>query len=145
MTIPTFIPARRPIIGESVAVTARTISPSFGDGYSQTTIDGLNALSRKATLRWQGLSIAQKDNIQDQFEVFSGTSFAYQLPIENVVRIWRCISWTVNDTDGVVFTIDATFDQAFDIDDIGGGVTGTFTFDSETVTFDDGVITMDSP
>lgn len=152
MAIPTFDPVKRPLIGEALTTTARTLSAQFGDGYSQVTIDGLNALGRKAVLRWNGLSMAQKDIITEQLEILSGTSFAYQLPIEDVVRIWRCGEWTVNDNDAVKLGIDATFTQVFDLGEIGppvidtgggGGGGGAPTFDSDEDTMDSDEDTMD--
>lgn len=115
MAIPTFAPVKSPILGADLGSTARVIEPSFGDGYSQVTIDGLNALSKKASLRWAGLTEAQKNVIEGQFITFSGTTFIYQLPSDASPLKWRCKDWTVNDTDGVLFQMTATFQQVFDL------------------------------
>lgn len=115
MTLPTFVPGKNPIIGGQRDVNYRTLEANMGDGYSQVTVDGLNAAKASHNLEWNDLTITQMQTIMNQFDAYSGTSFLWQHPWDSVPKVWRCKKPQLNDGDGVRFAIVATFEQAFDL------------------------------
>ncbi len=115
MTIPTFTPGKSPVIGNQVDTNYRTLDANFGDGYSQATIDGLNAAIDSYTISWSALTLAQKNTIKSQLDGYNGTSFQYQMPWDSSPKVYRCKKVTVSDANGISFTLSATFTQAFDL------------------------------
>lgn len=115
MAIPTFTPAKTPIIGTSTDNAYRVLEAGFGDGYSQVTIDGLNATAKNPTIQWAGLTLSQAQSIQAQFDTFAGTTFAYQVPGDTQARFYRCKGTKWDDSDGVTIAISAPLMQAYDL------------------------------
>lgn len=116
MSAPTFTPIKTPIVGKQVTTTYRTLDAGFGDGYSQVTVDGLNAqVAGVNNLTWNALSLADCTSITNQLDTFAGTTFSYQIPGDSVARLWRCKTRTVDDTDATSLILTATLAQAFDL------------------------------
>lgn len=113
--IPLFAPVKDPVIGKSMQTKYRTLEAQFGDGYNQATIDGLNATIRSVGLKWNGLSVTDKDQIKDQFDTFAGTTFAYLVPGDSIQRFWRCKQVEVDDSDGTALIVQASLEQVFDL------------------------------
>ena len=62
MTYNTFTPPRQPTT-QNVQRQMRTKENSFGDGYEQTVLDGINAEVRTLSLRWDNLLPSQAAQI----------------------------------------------------------------------------------
>lgn len=88
----TFNPPVRPKTSNPTR-TVKVISNSFGDGYEQETLDGLNAIRMELTLTWPMLTIEQVREIDSFFAANAGKTFYFALPSEDV-RMWRCNEWS---------------------------------------------------
>lgn len=73
--------------------SARTLSAGFGDGYSQESGDGLNAVSMTVRLSWR-LPVAEVQEKLAFLRARAGYApFWWTLPRETAPRLWRCKSW----------------------------------------------------
>ncbi len=114
MAIPTFDPPIDPTPGLSRKTNYKLLKAEFGDGYTQTTRDGINHRRRQITLAWEALTDCQAWEISDFLEERGGDlDFYYTPPRESVPVKWKCEEWedTVN-ADGTR-KISATFQQSF--------------------------------
>lgn len=115
----TFVPPKAPRVGDGASkqVEARIRRAQFGDGYSQRSGDGLNALAATVPLRWGALSVAQADVIEAFFEARRGyEAFLYTLPASLLgERKWIVTSWSRTADLDDVHSITATFEQVFDL------------------------------
>lgn len=118
MANPVFTPPVSPSIGSEPDNEVTLLTASFGDGYEQIAVDGLNAKRTSWRLIWQVLSKVDADSIVDFLnarggaEVFDWTPPGYGTAIQ-----FRCPQWSPPKPDAGddVFTVTASFRQAFDI------------------------------
>jgi phage-related protein len=114
MTTPTFAPPVAPSVGTRKSVTARVLTAQFGDGYAQRAVDGLNAVTRKASLAWEALRPHDADDIEAFFEERSGArAFSYTLPGETNAHLWTCAEWTRSGVDFEITSLTAELTQVF--------------------------------
>lgn len=118
MAFPTFTPPKEPSIDHSVETSLRLKSIKFGDGYSQTSLDGLNAEEHTTQLKWPTLTLTEANTIHTFFSSAAGGPFYYMIPVDGVVRKWRCAKWSRSPSSGSLIELSATFEEAFDLDDI---------------------------
>lgn len=88
----TFNPPVRPKASNPTR-TVKVITNSFGDGYEQEILDGLNAIRTELTLTWPVLTIEQAQEIDAFFAANAGKVFGFALPGETE-RMWRCNEWS---------------------------------------------------
>lgn len=69
--------------------TQRVLNANFGDGYEQSTPDGINAVRGSITVTWPPLPITECDTIMTFFRSHNGQPFYWTLPNEGTPRIWR--------------------------------------------------------
>lgn len=112
MPIPVFTPPMRPSAGTGVAPEVSLRKAPFGNGYCQASPAGLNHIRRAVTLRWDFLTLAEAQAI-DQFLTDRGgyQPFAYALNGESEPRRWTCSEWSV--TDGHPSQVRAVFKEDF--------------------------------
>lgn len=138
MALTTFTPPKAPDYSTGKDVSARIIQAQFGDGYSQRAADGLNPVMDKPRLTWSGLTTADADTIEAFFEARGGhEAFLYTLPREVTAKLWICKTWTRNYPEPNFDTINASFEQVFDLDSPDDTVVidgGSFTEEFSTAT-----------
>jgi phage-related protein len=111
MTLATFNPPVGPSPGTSTRPELRLKKAEFGDGYTQTTRDGLNHLRRVVALKWDMLTEPQADTIEVFFETQGGDMpFLYALR-GDVLRQWTCEEW--ERTRDSPNTVSATLRECF--------------------------------
>lgn len=93
MALPVFTPPVAPQVGSGSAGRARTRDLAYGDGYSQHTGDGLNAVIEPVTLVWSSIDPTHAKTIVDFMRARKGAAFTYIPPRETVARQFRCPSW----------------------------------------------------
>lgn len=90
MALDTFAPPVAPSPGTRTRFGLKLKEAEFGDGYTQITRDGLNHIRRTVPLRWDTLTIAQAQALEDFFVGKGGdTPFLYALS-NDTTRQWRC-------------------------------------------------------
>lgn len=116
--MPTFTPGVNPSYDYQKAHQTRIKKADFGDGYSQRTGDGLNAVAVSPTLSFIALSLAEADAIESFFVARGGyESFEYTLPDESTARQWVTSEegWARTATGPDLYTINVTLTEVFDI------------------------------
>lgn len=112
MAYPTFIPPVAPSPGTTVTPLVALNETSFGDGYSQASPRGLNALRRKASVQWDALTSEQAREIDDFFIAQGGhLPFWWTVRGDAAATKWVCKSWTR--TDAAPASVRAEFTEWF--------------------------------
>lgn len=110
MTYPIFTPTVDPqTVNDSISIQKE--ENSFGDGYSQTVILGLNAVRSEMSLSWPVLTEAQRTSIVSFFRENAGKTFLWAVPGESQ-RKWKCEKWEQN-RDRAGISLTATFKEVF--------------------------------
>jgi phage-related protein len=114
MTLQTFTPPRAPSPGTTRKPKLALLKAEFGDGYSQTSRDGLNHVRRTLALAWEALTPSQAQAITGFLEQHGGDTPFHYTPSDEAIPVqWTCEDWS-DEAGGVGFrTITATFEQSF--------------------------------
>ncbi|WP_011581218.1 MULTISPECIES: phage tail protein [Chelativorans] len=100
--------------GSTLTVKPRVRRAGFGDGYSQRTGDGLNAINRECSAVFSVLTSDEADALTSFFEERAGYKpFLWTLPGESVERKWIASEWQKTYADGAI-DISAAFEEVFD-------------------------------
>ncbi len=93
-------------------VSFRTRKAKFGDGYEQTSGDGMNTKLQVWNLNFEGV-VSEMKPIKDFFDLHEGRkSFIWTPPLENM-GLWKCEEYKITALAAARFSISATFKQAF--------------------------------
>ncbi len=96
--------------------TVRVLEASLGDGYTQTTGDGLNAISDTYSVAWGLLTKSELDAFVDFLKAHGGTlAFLWTPPRDSAARQWKCKSWRTQNLNGGWFALSTTFKESFDL------------------------------
>lgn len=111
----TFTPPLNPSInGTSISVAPRVLSTTFGDGYRQTSPDGLNTIVHTHQLAWSSIAKTDAQTIQAFLYAHVGSAFYYTSPLDNVQRKWDWSGLQYSDLSSSVSTISFTLTERFD-------------------------------
>jgi phage-related protein len=112
MAFLTFAPTVAPSSGGSIKPQIKLLKAEFGDGYSQAVPDGINYIRKMVELKWDGLTLAQKDYIEGFFETHGGyKTFLYQPFGISSLKKWTCSEWSVS--PGVPWSMAAKLEESF--------------------------------
>lgn len=111
MALPTFVPPYLPSPGTSTTPEIKLKKAEFGDGYTQTTRDGLNHLRRVVELTWAVLTVEQAAAMESFFVARGGDEPFYYALSDDTTRKWTCETFSrVRDHPN---SITATFRECF--------------------------------
>ena len=113
-----FSPPVPPSVGSAPDNEVNLLTASFGDGYEQVQPDGLNHRRQTWRLTWQTLTRLDADTIVDFLNARGGAEvFDWTPPGYGSATQFRCAEWSPPrpETGDDVFSVTATFRQAFDI------------------------------
>lgn len=85
--------------GNGINETPRENSVSFGDGYTQTSPDGLNCDEAEASYQWSSLPLAERDNLMKFYKDHIGQVFQWDMPDKSGVQKWK-ITKATSSVDG---------------------------------------------
>lgn len=107
-----------PTYGSSFAFKGDQLLNQFGDGYSQTAQNGLNANSASLNLEWAVLTNTEKESLcEGFFAVLAGATPFYYTPFgDNAARLWKCGQWVATPLSPTLWRVTATIKQSFDSD-----------------------------
>jgi phage-related protein len=88
-------------------VSFRVTETKFGDGYAQTSPDGLNPVSRTWPLTFAGTA-DEIGEITAFLEAHVGRSFLWKPPL-SAQRLFQCRGYEPRDEGGQFYTISTTF------------------------------------
>lgn len=112
MPLVVFTPPIAPSPGTRFAPKISINKAEFGDGYTQSSPNGLNHIRHTVSLRWDGVTEAQYIALIDFFETQGGyRPFWYQPRGFAAPLKWVCEEWS--GTDGSPWTVDAKLEQHF--------------------------------
>ena len=106
---------QNPSMGSDPSFKVRVIENKFGDGYRQTSPDGLNAVERSWPVSWANLTIANADILQAFFIANAGKPFRYTMPRETAPRVWDCTDFKRGYPAGGYDSFQATLRERFDL------------------------------
>lgn len=96
--------------------TVRVLEAQFGDGYTQTSEDGLNSISDSYSVDWSLLTKAELAMFVDFLKAHKGSMpFLWKSPLESVVRQWKCKTWKATALGGGWHSLSCTFKESFDL------------------------------
>lgn len=102
----------RGLSGAPGSIKLRTRSAQFGDGYKQVVADGINNKAQSWPMRFAG-GAAFIGAIQDFIDRHAGAKSFYWTPPLGVQGLYRVAEYTPSNEAGLVYTLSATFEQAF--------------------------------
>lgn len=115
MALATFNPPIEPSPGTSVSPTFKLKKAEFGDGYTQTTRDGLNHIKRVVQLEWETIAQAEAAQIVAFLDQMGGdTPFAYAVP-SDVQRTWTCNDYSSRFLGAGRVSLSAKLEQNFNV------------------------------
>ena len=92
-------------------ITARVKRAQFGDGYSQSTPDGINSINQE----WPFTFVGRRGEMQDLVDFLAnhvGQSFQFTPPLGQL-SLWQCDQWEPKNEGADIYTVNATFRQTF--------------------------------
>jgi phage-related protein len=105
MPLPTFTPSIAPSPGAKSTPVVSLFTAEFGDGYTQAGPRGLNHIRENLDLRWDGIMLDQKQELDAFFRGLGGYKpFLYQpygftQPVQ-----WTCSDWNWSSAAPISFT-----------------------------------------
>lgn len=108
-------PSVDPSFGASKASKPVVKTAKFGDGYEQRVTFGINQNPKVWELRWQNITEADSDTIEDFLNARAGVEvFEWTPPDETTEYKWVCQDWRKEINFPTRRTISATFRQVFE-------------------------------
>lgn len=96
--------------------TVRVLEAQYGDGYTQTLEDGLNAISDSYAVAWGLLTKTELATFTGFLKAHKGTvPFLWKSPLEDTVRQWKCKTWKATLLGGGWHSLSCTFKESFDL------------------------------
>lgn len=111
----TLLLTQRPSSGSDIDVEPRLIENTFGDGYEQSLLDGLNAIKRTWPCSWNALSNADADYLDSFFKANAGKAFYYSGGGLTPGARWKCKKWKRGFPSGGYASYTATLEERFDL------------------------------
>ena len=114
MTLQTFTPSIAPSPRGTSTPVINLHEAEFGDGYTQSSPNGLNHIRHTVGLVWDGITPTQKHELDAFFEQHGGWQpFWYQPYGFQTLIKWKCKEWS--STTKSPLTYAATFVQDFSL------------------------------
>lgn len=100
--------------GSSEDFEPRVLSAEFGDGYTQRSLDGINALKTVFTFQAQVLNRTESKTILDFFRSKKGCiPFVWTRPGETLPQQWICRKWGRTWTGPMSCDVTAALEEDF--------------------------------
>lgn len=97
-------------------VKVRVLEASYGDGYTQTSGDGLNTIVRSYSITWELLNASELAVYETFLEAHGGhIPFLWTPPRAAAARQWKCRNWKPQPLSGGWSSLQATFTESFDL------------------------------
>jgi phage-related protein len=113
----TFLPpdSIQPTGDTTVDFTVRVLEAGFGNDYIITEPDGLNATNGVYSVVFDGLTVAERDDIEAFFDARQGmVPFYYTMAGESTAKVFKCKTWTRTQV-GPSWKLTCEFRQTFDL------------------------------
>lgn len=115
MPLNTFAPPVSPSPGTQHAPEISLNEAQFGDGYSQPSPRGLNHIRETISLRWEGVTIEEMQELRAFFFERVGTKAFYYRPYGySTTMKWTCKEWS--GVAGAPWSFSAKLRQSFTLE-----------------------------
>ena len=105
-----------PDFGAAKQSQPKVRSVQFGDGYVQRLTFSLDQDPKQWSLTWENLSDTDTSTIETFLEARGGSeSFSWSPPDDSSTYKWICPSWSKTITTAGLNTVQATFQEVFDL------------------------------
>lgn len=113
-----FTPPRAPSMnGSEFGWNPRLLTNNFGDGYSQTMPDGLNAMPWSGTIVFTPLLTTEMTGLANFMREHNGVTFWWLLPWETTPRRWQTLGQPkITSVGGSIWALSMTLTERFDQD-----------------------------
>ena len=115
MSLDVFSPPSDPAVSSARQAKSRIKSAQFGDGYSQRSSDGLNAVTRAFSAQWASIPSTDADTIEAFLEAHTSTAFLWTPPLDSVQRKWIAGDWSRSYVAGDLVSLSANLTEVFDL------------------------------
>jgi phage-related protein len=113
MTLLTFVPPVAPSPGTVHKPKLSILTADFGEGYTQPTPNGLNHIRQTVALRWDALTMDQRNTIDSFLSDRGGVqSFWFQPFGSKQADKWTCTEWD-STADAGRWSMRASLVQSF--------------------------------
>ncbi|PVA06108.1 phage tail protein [Thalassorhabdomicrobium marinisediminis] len=114
MALQTFAPSIAPSPAGTITPQVNLRTAEFGDGYTQAGPAGLNHIREVVALKWNGITPAQREELEAFFRAHGGyKAFLYQpYGFATPVR-WTCKEWSSTTKTPQTFTAKLRQDFSF--------------------------------
>ena len=114
MSFNTFSPAKAPTADQfQQMMTPRLLTADFGDGYKQTTLDGINSVPYSLSVVWMNIPKSDAASIEAFLFSNAGVPFWYTPPGWTSAALWDWSNY--QRTQGAtVDNVQVMFNQRFD-------------------------------
>lgn len=87
---------------------------SFGDGYEQRALDGINTIGQEFQLQFTNISISSAQDIDDFLDARGGLEAFYWTPTGDATQmLFKCEEWDVEYSSHISRSVTATFKRVF--------------------------------
>ncbi|AHC30453.1 minor tail protein [Rhizobium phage vB_RleS_L338C] len=101
-------------VGSEVAFRARVLKANFGEGYTQRSGDGQNAVSATYSVSFNTLTRVEAKILLDFFAAQAGyKAFYYTIKGETDPRMWVCEEWSREQVTALLDNVKATWVEVF--------------------------------
>lgn len=115
MALVTFTPIVRPSPGAAHAQKVSLLRSDFGDGYTQSSPNGINHIRKSITLKWNGLGEDDVASLDAFFVSQGGNKAFYYTPYGMTEAMkWTCEEWSAS--SGAPWTFTAKLEQSFSLE-----------------------------
>lgn len=112
----TFPQPRNPNIGGKVDYNPRSLVATFGDGFNQRAIDGINVLRETWDVGWDCADQAEAATMRDFLQNLAGAgSFTWTPPGESTPKKFISKTYGIVKRLPTADTFTATFERVFDL------------------------------
>lgn len=98
--------------GVNPTIAYRVIETQFGDGYAQTSTDGINNKNESYAIKVNAFAKEARE-IMDFFDEHKGSRSFFWTPPLGGLGLYTCKDPTPNDQGGGLYTISGTFVKVF--------------------------------
>lgn len=114
MALPNLSSVLPPSLPLSFDEVPRVIGPQFGDGYTQRSLDGLNALDSTMEVSWEPITKVERDQVINFLRARQGIS-AFTFTLDGETRTFVAPQWNSTKISANHYKVSAQFKRVFDL------------------------------
>ena len=109
------LPSISPSYSTAVTYKPRILEVKLGDGYSQRSVDGINAVESTWNVVWDLLDSTDMNSLNTHFNERAGYQSFTWTPPGGTSQKFICKQWTVTPKELNQYSVNAVFERVFDL------------------------------